>query len=162
MTITSSQIIEDSPQADGRRWIAEEHTDSIGKKHRVNYMAELGADILTIMAGRIAGMNESLVEQEYSWYLNLIEEGKNVVGLTYTETTQTQRAIRFLQWAKEKALSGDHQSLRYAYQIIDQFTEAQIDGLLGAGKGVKVKAWAEKIRSMKQYMDESATAAGEV
>lgn len=64
MTITSSQIIEDSPQTDGRRWITEEHTDHLGGKHRINYMAEGDADANAIMSIRVAGIEESLADNE--------------------------------------------------------------------------------------------------
>lgn len=162
MPIISSQIIEDSEQADGRRWVTEEHADSNGESYRVPYLTLSGANVTVNMNAMIVKINERLVERELSRYLHRIEQGKNIIGLPYTETTQTQRAIEFLKWAKQKALDHDHQALRYAHNIIDQFTEAQIDGLLGIGKGAKVKAWAEKIRAMKLAMDESEVAAEEV
>jgi|GEM_PF-6650443 len=162
MPIISSNIIADSKQADGRRWVTEEHVDSGGVGHRVTYMSGAQADAESAMNARVASVDESLSESEISRYINRIERGLNVVGLDYTETDQAQRALRFMRWAKEKAQSGDHGALRYAHLIIDQFTEGQIDALLGAGKGAKVKAWAEKLRNMKQSMDESAVAAGEV
>jgi hypothetical protein len=118
-----------------------------------------GDDAGAILSARAAQLAAGLVEEELSAYLERIQAGKNVVGLPYAETTQAQRALRFLQWAKDNAVRGNHQALRFAHLLIDQFSIAQIDALLGAGRGVKVKAWAEKIRAMATSMEESKTAA---
>jgi hypothetical protein len=162
MPVISSQITEDSIQADSRRWVTEEHIDSTVETHQIIYLAEFGADITTTMNNRVSQIDENLFDEEINFYLNRIEQGKNVIDLDYTETTQSERAIKFLKWAKAKALAGDHQALRYACLIIDEYTEVQIDNLLGAGKGAKVKTWAEKIRAMAISMNESEVAAGDI
>lgn len=58
MPIVSSIITEDAAQIDGRRRIAERHSDHIGGIHEVLYIAESGADaslMLPIRAALIEG-----------------------------------------------------------------------------------------------------------
>jgi len=166
MPITSSQIIEDSQQADGRRWVTEEHTAGTGKTYKVTYLAEATTDINTVMAARVAGMNQSLIDTEISKYLGRIEDGLNVIGLDYTETTQTYRALQFLKWAKDMVVIKNFQALRFAYLVIDPYTEIQINNLLAGtifeNKADKIKAWVLKIKAMDLAMIDGADAAGEV
>ena len=102
MPITSSQISEDSQQADGRRWVTEEHTSGTGKTYRVVYLAESESDIAVVMVARVSGIDQSLIDTEILKYLNRIEQGLNVIGLTYTETAQKFRVLQFLLWAKDR------------------------------------------------------------
>lgn len=162
MPITSQKIRRKMVQANGQIKVFESFIDSLGIEHRHFYVAPPGTtdeQITTRLNNRVAHRNDRLKKQEIAQYLKRIEQGKNVIGLDYEETTQAERALEFLKWAKQKAIEEDHQALRYAVDLIDQFTETQIDNLLGVGKGAKVKAWAKKLRDMKNAMDESATAA---
>lgn len=166
MPITSSEIIEDSEQADGRRRITEKHTAATGKEYLVSYLAESTTDESAVMAARVSGINQSLKDTEVAKYINRIENGLNVIGETYSETTQKYRAYFFLTWAKDMVKDENFQALRYAYLVIDPYTETQINTLMKGtqfeGKADKIKLWVAKIKDMKLAMDDSATAAGEV
>jgi len=166
MPVTLSQIIEDSEQADGRRWITEEHTASTGQKHRVTYLCPAGVNAETIMNNRVDNIDQQLIETEIAIYLDRIEEGKNVIGLNYVETTQKYRALQFLLWGKEMIQDENFQALRWAYLVIDPYTETQINTLMAgtafANKADKIKAWVLKIKDMKLAMNDTETAAGEV
>lgn len=166
MPVTSSEIIEDSKQADGRRWITEKHFTSTGQDRLITYLAEAKADAKSIMLKRVSNIDQQLIDQEISQYINKIEKGENVIGLKYTETTQKERASKFLEWAKEKIDEEDFNALRYAHRVIDPYSEKQINGLLAEtdyeNKADKVKTWVQKIKDMKLAMDESVIAAEEV
>lgn len=166
MPITSSQITEDSQQADGRRWITELHTDSINREWPINYLAAASTDAVAVMNARVSSVNDRLIDSEIAEYLRKIENGENVIGLTYTETTQKYRALQFLLWAKERIKEKDFDSLQYAYLVTDPYTEAQINILLEgtefAGKADKVKIWADKLRDMKTAMTDAELAAEDV
>ena len=166
MPIASSKITEDSRQADGRRWITEEHIAGTGKQYRVTYMAESGIDVSTAMNARVPGMNQSLIDAEVAKYIDRIENGLNVIGLDYEETTQKYRALQFLLWAKEMVKEENFQALRFAYMTIDPYTETQIDNLMTGtvfeGKAANIKLWVAKIKDMKLAMDDAGSAAGEV
>ena len=75
MPITSSVIIEDAVQIDGRRHCAERHTDHLGLAHVVRYMAEAGADVAAAMSARVAQLDAQLVGQELQKDLALILSG---------------------------------------------------------------------------------------
>ena len=51
--IIASEIIEDSPQVDGRRYITELHTDSVKGELRFTYLAGAATDANAVMAARV-------------------------------------------------------------------------------------------------------------
>ena len=61
MRIVSSQIVEDSPQIDGRRWVREVHTDDAGLMHEFAYLAEAASNVSAIMAARAADLPDQLL-----------------------------------------------------------------------------------------------------
>ena len=63
-SITQSIIVEDSPQADSRRYVRERHTDNIGVVHEVLYLAEQGADASLMLPIRAAQIVTQLEEAE--------------------------------------------------------------------------------------------------
>ncbi len=63
-TIASSQIVENSLQADGRRAIRERHIDNGGVPHFYPYFAEILHDINAIMAARIATVIRDIENEE--------------------------------------------------------------------------------------------------
>lgn len=60
LTIVSSVIVDDSRQADGRRWIRERHTPNIGETIDVVYMADAGWDVNAIMVARVASIESEM------------------------------------------------------------------------------------------------------
>ncbi len=148
MPIISSEIIENSPQANGSRSITERHTASTGKTYDVHYFAPAGMDADKALSDRVAKMDRMLKDQEIDTYLYRIEEGQDILNETYTETDQAYRAVKFFEWVQDKITHKDFAALKYTPVIVDQFTESQLDALLGSGEGAKVKAWTVKIKEM--------------
>lgn len=64
MPIVASEIVEDAPQRDGRRWVRERHTDHLGAAHEFLYMAEAGTDAAAVMAARVPVIEAMLAEAE--------------------------------------------------------------------------------------------------
>ena len=166
MPIVSSQITEDSRQADGRRWITEKHTDSVGKAYQVKYLAESDTDVNVVMSARVSAMDQMLIDTEIAVYLDRIENGLDVIGETYIETVQADRALRFLEWAKELIRNNTLEPLRYAWKVTEPFTETQINNLLSgtafANKADKIKLWETRLKAMDVEMLAASVAAGEV
>ena len=164
--ITSSQIIEDSLQADGRRWVTEQHISAIGNKYSVTYLCEAGVNAETVMDARVPQINQQLKDTEIAVYLNDIENGVNVIGETYNETSQAVRALHFLYWAKDNIQANTLEPLRYAWKVTEPYTIAQINGLLSGtqfeNKADKIKLWEAKLKSMDLEMTAASEAAGEV
>lgn len=165
MPIISSKIIEDSTQGNKRR-ITEQHTDSVGKNHLVSYMCESDFNVTAAMDSRVAHINQQLIDSEIASYIDRIENGLNVIGEAYTETTQKYRALQFLLWAKDMVKQKNFQALQYANLVIDPYSETQINTLLEGtqfeNKADKIKTWILKIKDMKSAIDDNAIAAGDV
>lgn len=64
MPIVSSTHTVGHEQADGRRYVTEQHTDDLGAVHLIDYLAAVGADYVAIRTARAAQINEALAEAE--------------------------------------------------------------------------------------------------
>lgn len=94
--IVSSRIIEDRLQAHGQRYVREVHTDHLGRKHPVSYATEGDTDVDKIMKNRITQLSEQLVNSEIQEVCDLIESGKSIPRLEFTdiEKIKTEAANR--------------------------------------------------------------------
>ena len=71
MSIVSSTYVADAHvQKDGRRFVVESHTDSVGGIHTTHYLAPIGADYQALANARAATIAASLAEQEATEILN--------------------------------------------------------------------------------------------
>lgn len=65
MPIVSSTFSAGHAQLDGRKYVVEKHTDSVGGVHHVEYLAPAGADYQAIANARAVGIAEALAAQEF-------------------------------------------------------------------------------------------------
>jgi hypothetical protein len=71
MSIVSSVYVLDyHTQSDGRRYVRELHTDSVGVVHVVEYLAVSGADYQAIANARATTIETTLAEQEAEAIIN--------------------------------------------------------------------------------------------
>jgi hypothetical protein len=78
MTIESSTIESDLPQIDGRRWVAEVHTDHLGVEHRVTWMADAGQEADAFLAARAEQIEQQLAQAEIDANADEVEGGGEV------------------------------------------------------------------------------------
>jgi hypothetical protein len=64
MTISTSTIVEDRAQRDGRRHVTERHVDHVGVVFLIPYMGEAGANVNTLMAARVAILEAAAIANE--------------------------------------------------------------------------------------------------
>lgn len=64
MPIVSSVLVEDSRQADTRRWIRERHTDQVGQRYEFAYLCAAAFDAAAALAARVPGINAGLIADE--------------------------------------------------------------------------------------------------
>lgn len=64
MPIVSSTHVVGQAQADGRRYVTEQHTDDLGAVLLVEYLAAQDADYTAIRTARAAAINDRLAEEE--------------------------------------------------------------------------------------------------
>jgi hypothetical protein len=107
-------------QADGRRYVRETHTLTVGSPFLVDYLAAAGTNYTTVMNGRVAGINEQLAQAEYM----LCVEGNT---FTTSQQTATELAARF----RAEYLNASRERVcRMAYWLIERinagsFTDTQ-------------------------------------
>lgn len=63
MPVTSSAIVEDRAQRDGRRAITERHRTDTGRVLDVSYLAEANADVAARMNARVADIDAELARE---------------------------------------------------------------------------------------------------
>lgn len=94
MPIVSSQIVADDPQIDGRRHVAERHTDHVGVQHFVRYIAAAADDVNAIMAARVAPLEAQLKASEASRNLANISSGNWTYTADWNTGAEMQAAVR--------------------------------------------------------------------
>lgn len=70
MPIVSSTFIVGHEQVDGRRYVREQHTDSVGGVHTVEYLAAVGTDYQAVADARAVTIDAQLAEQEFEEIIN--------------------------------------------------------------------------------------------
>lgn len=63
MIITSTYTV-GNPQIDARKYVTEEHVDSLGVIHRVEYLAEVGANYQAALDAHALQISNQLAEEE--------------------------------------------------------------------------------------------------
>lgn len=96
MPIISSQIITDSAQADGRRYIRERHTDHLSKLYDVVYLAEIEATIQDVLLTRAALITEELRKHEINTNLKKALNAELVFTFDYSTIAENRTALREL------------------------------------------------------------------
>lgn len=64
MSIVSSTHTLGHAQADGRRYVIEQHTDSMGAEYTVSYLAAVGTDYVAVRDARAVVIADQLAEAE--------------------------------------------------------------------------------------------------
>lgn len=62
--VSSTYTLDDHAQADGRKYVTEMHTDSVGTVHTERYLAAVGADYQAIANARAAVIAAALADAE--------------------------------------------------------------------------------------------------
>lgn len=62
--ITDSSYTEESPQADGRRWVHERHVDNLGRPLSFDYLADEGVNPATVIAARAERLNAEFAARD--------------------------------------------------------------------------------------------------
>ncbi len=114
MAIVLSEIIENSVQIDGRRWIKERHTDSIGIRHFITYLANSNFDYNAALSARIANLEESLklneIQKNYQAILSdtpltfnhvTLNEFSTAIRIIYM-AARGEEACRLSKWMLER------------------------------------------------------------
>lgn len=152
MTITASQVMEDSIQGSRRR-VRYQYTNHVGKVvERMKFIA-IGVDANVDMATYIPILEASQKIKELPKLLQRIENGENPLSITPDHNTTDEYYTYLL---KKMANAESETAIKYA-QMDGLFTDAQISTLLGitsqeaADWRVKVKDLATAATTMDGY-----------
>lgn len=87
MTVVSSVFTQEHAQRDGRRWIAETHTDHLAVKHVVRWLAAAGLDYAAIAAARAAQIEASLRTGEIEENIISILRDGRLAAISFVHST---------------------------------------------------------------------------
>ena len=75
------------------RQIREEHTDHLNRKHYQFYEATKDADVEQIMENRVPQIEQNLMDAETEKVIQIIESGKQMPKLEFTNVTDIKTAF---------------------------------------------------------------------
>lgn len=137
MPITASEILYDRAQADGRRRVLEQHTDSLSRVYNVSYLAAPGADANAALAARVVLLEAALKEAEIEANIARALDGETSgFSLEWSTANENYAALRQLystltSW--ELIIIGHvlhHQSLSDALiRNLFGVSQAQVQGI---------------------------------
>lgn len=154
MSITNSVIVEDRAQRDGRRSIREQHTDSAGGLHYVDYLAEAAANVSAIMTARVAKLESTWADAEIeSNYQRALDQLMPV--LVHSTLAQFRAALR----ARFRDATG-WELVRLGKFINSlALSDAQLTSLFGVS-GVQLTALKTKLAALASRYDDVVSQVG--
>lgn len=157
MPIVSSDHVVGPPQADGRVYVTETHTDQYGLTYTAEYIADpLTADYIAVRDARATAMSAQLIDREVRAMLVLGAP----LAFRYAAASDLAAGFRAAYKFAKKVESG-----RLAKWILDHidaadFTDAQVRNVFGlsAGQYTTLKA---KFTTYRDAYNALVAAAGE-
>lgn len=140
MGIVSSEIIEDSLQAHGRRYLLEKHIDHLGRIHLYHGEIDVGGDAVAQMNNRIVHIDDMMVQKEIEKYIEMAESGIEIDPTTIPDYATKVQVLKAL--IKQAFLSGVHTIAFSIIAIIDSLTDTQIRNIVNIDR-----AKVDKIRN---------------
>lgn len=156
-TIVSSEIVSDSPQADGRRWVTERHVDHVGAVHVVTYMAEAATNVQTIMAARVPALEAGAKQAELRANLaNALSDDTPAPTTNYSTNAEFSALLR-----ETFRHSKGRDALRLGWYVESfDLTNAQLRNLFGIQAGQEA-ALNAKLDAMAAAYESMIAQAGE-
>lgn len=158
MAITSSAIIEDRAQIDGRRWITERHTDNLGIQRFVQYLAEAGADVQAAMSERLTQFIADIKKREIDRAIaNALEDGP-AVSPTLNWNTNTEFGLALREFYKT---ANQRNACRIGWYVTQfNLTDNQLRTFFGLTAG-QVTAARAKLNALSDQYTSLLAAVGE-
>ena len=157
MSITSSVIIEDQSQVDGRRHVRERHTDHLGVFHFVSYVAASGFDATTALAATAVSLVTQLREREILRNMAIaLGAADGVTSFQHSTGTQNATALRELY-----KISTKEAALRLGWYVWNYgLTDAQYKNFWGINDAQLVLL-KTKLSAQAQAYEDMLLEAGE-
>lgn len=147
----TSEIISILPQADGRAYVRERHTDDYGIAHEVEYLAPPGTDYQAVMFARAPRITADLRQGELDKWLSVVRDG-NPIPVDGCRYVSRDEAMAYC--LRTLALSPDPQVLYRAAWMIPCFTDTEFAAAgLTAGQTAEVRTRAATLDQSRQMLD---------
>lgn len=118
-----SEIVSILPQADGRAYVRERHTDQYGIAHEVEYLAAAGTDYHAVMLARAQQIANELRQRELEYWLSEVREGHPI---PVDGTRYVTREEAFAYCFKTLAFDPNPQESYRAAWMISYFTDDEL------------------------------------
>ena len=156
-TITSSVVVTDQAQHDGRRWIHERHTDSLGKTYEYWWMAEIGAVATAQLAGHATQLLSDLAIAEIAANtLAALNQGVPALTFNYSTTAQGIVALQAF-W---QAATGWPAAQMGNYINSLALPDATLENIFGVTAGAQLTALKAVIAQCVSAYAAGSTAVG--
>lgn len=157
VSVISSVIVEDSVQADGRRWIRERHTDQAGKIYEFAYLALASDNVTTMMNARIASINAGMVADEIQKNITDVLANGSLANPTSVYATPLQsfaglRAAYATATQREAIMIGD---------FLSSLTDPQLQTAFGMTAGQVTTLRTNKLTPAANLATSIRAAAGQ-
>ena len=141
MPIVSAAITAVNPQADGRRWVTEAHTDQLGTIYTVSYLAGASDDLQAAMTARMASLGADLTNGEITANINAILLNGSLAALSFNYSTPLQNRA-----ALRQAYQGaSRQDAIMIGDFLSSLTDAQLQTAFGLTAGQVATLRANKL-----------------
>jgi len=158
VSISSSVVLWDQRQLDGRRYVRERHTDHLGVPHDVDYLAEAVQDVSAGLSASAARVVDGLEQDEIGRDLVAIYQDGDAAGVTTAHAT-----IGNIRVALREAyrMAARNQALALG-AFLNTLTNAQLAALFGlANPSVELTALRTRLTNRAAQWATFVAATGE-
>jgi len=87
VSVSTSDLVQDHAQLDGRRRTLELHTDHLGVAHQTHGLIATGDDASALMVSHASALESSLAEAERKTNVQKIRRGRPILSLTFDHSS---------------------------------------------------------------------------
>lgn len=124
MAIVASTIVREETQPSGHVWTVEDHTDSLGKHHRIEYLRSPLGDSTALLAVHTTRLWDDLVRAEMDRNLHLIIKGMTNLTFDYHTATNLAAFVR-----EEYRNATKHNAIAIGAWLDANLTDTQLKNL---------------------------------
>ncbi len=146
MPIVSSEIVEDSLQANNRRALRERHVDHLGNEYIRSSKIDASVDVNLKLAEGATFIQNDLENSETQKYLDMASSGIEIDPTTNPDYVSKANLLRAL--IRQAFLEAGHITAFSIIAIIDSLTDTQIKNAVGIDQA-KVNKIRNRVTNLK-------------
>jgi len=164
MAIASSEIIEDSPQADGRRFIGFKFVFHTGQEVIRCFLAAADYDKNAGLIEMIPLIEAYMIKEEEQKVLGEVEAGLNPMDITVSHTTIQKSHRKLIRWIMKHPANMAVKLIPLIQWLRVTYTAQQIATYLGLTLAtvIKINSRFLELESLQPLLDADNTYIGEI